>query len=155
MKPHYLLLLVLIALFGCNNGPSAEETEAKAQLNNKVAKDQIRSRISASVSYESGWLGGLSNVVVKCCNNSVFKMSKVSVKLQYILADGSILQNESIIIKDIDSGECLTVPAPNTDRGTTIKCAAVMAMAMSETIHGCIDLRSPEGDSDFECEWND
>lgn len=76
-------------------------------------------------SYSARKIGGISDVVIPIINKSEYTIDLVRVKIEYIkdqdFASGGVFKTEYLEFKNIKPKSKLTMRAPNSDRGTSIK----------------------------------
>jgi hypothetical protein len=106
-----------------------EEEKAQALENDKmVLRNDWARQISAKPDeYEIDELGGISELEVIVTNNMEYPLDEVKVAVKYIKENGGVFKTEYVKIQDIPANGKLSMPAPDSHRGTSVKLDIVAA----------------------------
>jgi hypothetical protein len=102
---------------------------ALSNTNNFFKKNWNKFIYIENARYSYRKIGGISDVVVPLVNKSEYTIDLVRVKVEYIkddnFASGGVYKTEYIEFKNIKSKAKLTLRAPDSDRGTSIRTSII------------------------------
>lgn len=81
--------------------------------------------------FTKGTLGGMYDIKIPVKNNSGNKIDLVIVEVQYIKANGEILQTKKLSLDHLLPGEQYTLKAPDSNRGVKLNCSVSLVTAGS------------------------
>ncbi|HEY0670496.1 MAG TPA: DUF4339 domain-containing protein [Sphingobacteriaceae bacterium] len=101
--------------------------------------------------YKHGLLGGIYGLEVIIVNETEYKLDEIVVLVQYIKENGRIHKTEPVTIYNVPARGEASVPAPDSNRGTSIKMAinAISSRKMNFCYSSDIDVRS--SDDPYRC----
>lgn len=112
---------------GARERTSRNESAAAAMKNLENHPDVVKARpgVSRYISqlkikepvYTKGAMGGLYNIRIPVKNESPVMMSMVVIDLQYIKANGEVLQTKKVTIENLAPGDQYVLKAPDSNRG--------------------------------------
>lgn len=81
--------------------------------------------------FTKGTLGGMYDIKIPVKNNSGNKIDLVIVEVQYIKANGEVLQTKKLSLDHLLPGEQYTLKAPDSNRGVKLNCTVSLVTAGS------------------------
>lgn len=148
------------------NISTSEETASIDQMASGSAEKIERQRINAEITakntnYRNNWsrfiwakngnykyspLGGIYDLEAIVTNETEYALDEVVVSVQYIKDNGAIYKTEPVTIYNVPSHGKASMPAPDSDRGTSVKME--ISSMTSKKMHFCytsdIDVRGSE-----------
>lgn len=79
--------------------------------------------------FTKGTLGGMYDIKIPVKNNSGNKIDLVIVEVQYIKANGEVLQTKKLSLDHLLPGEQYTLKAPDSNRGVKLNCTVSLVTA--------------------------
>ncbi len=113
---------------------AADVLEIKNQLYRNGWKKYV---ILTGSKYMTSGLGGISDLDLTVSNNTEYALDNVEVQVDYIKASGGIYKTEKIAYDIIPAGTKKTLPAPTSDRGTSVNVRIQKIKAAA--FHFCYD----------------
>lgn len=81
--------------------------------------------------FTKGTLGGMYDIKIPVKNNSGNKIDLLIVEVQYIKANGEVLQTKKLSLDHLLPGEQYTLKAPDSNRGVKLNCTVSLVTAGS------------------------
>lgn len=130
-----IVLFTVLLVVSCNNNPTSkvaesaygqeETTESPEGLGLKKTILRILDNPDEvfPTDYEGlvGSLGGISDLSGTVENTTNYTIDEITVKVEYILANGNLFKQEELTFNNIGSGEGWQSTAPDSKRGKTIQ----------------------------------
>ncbi|WP_207534853.1 DUF4339 domain-containing protein [Desertivirga arenae] len=117
-----------------------EEQERDQALENDkmIARNDWASNVKATSSdFEVDELGGISRLEVTVSNKLDYPLDEVKVAVKYIKENGGLFKTEYLKIEDVPANGKASMPAPDSNRGTSVKLEIVGAR--SKELEFCYD----------------
>lgn len=93
--------------------------------------------ILSSSKYLTSGLGGISDLDLTVSNYTEYPLDNVEVQVDYIKANGGVYKTEKVVYDVIPAGTQKTLPAPYSDRGTSVNIRIQKVKASG--FHFCYD----------------
>jgi len=105
--------------------PAVLQQEEATPKSEKVASELARKNLWQLVSvdnnrYKTGVLGGISNLVLKLSNKSLYQLDQVEVEVKYLGPEKKVVNTQKIVFENVSPGEQLSIEVPKSSRGVKI-----------------------------------
>jgi hypothetical protein len=132
-----------------SNNEEAEKQRINAQIAAKKAHYRNNWKQYIQVKndgYKHGFLGGIYNLEVEVVNETGYVLDEVIVLVHYIKDKGATFKTEPVIIYNVPAHGKAIMPAPDSNRGTSIKMEinAISSKKMNFCYSSDIDARGSD-----------
>jgi len=126
---------------GVNAQPASYSTHDAAALAAEAKRKEVDKRmrylqenigefvVAKRNAYTYQEIGGISNLLITVDNKCEYRMDLVTVQVDYIKTNGGLFKTEYVTFGQIGAHESQTLPAPDSERGTSIRYSIVRIMS--------------------------
>jgi hypothetical protein len=114
--------VVVIAVLYIIGQMQEHRSQDGVEAQKALVRGSIRSYVTAHGStYQYRRIGGISGLKITVANNTDYNMDMVKVRVAYIKQGGGVYKYEDMEFPDIGAHTAITLPAPDSDRGTSVQ----------------------------------
>lgn len=117
-----------------NEKQNSQILEAKQLLYRNEWKKYIT---LAGSKYMTSGFGGIKGLDLTVINNTAYKVDIIEVSVEYIKDNGGIYKTEKVNFNNIPTGMTVVLPAPESERGTSVK--IYISKITASSFHFCYD----------------
>lgn len=121
-------------ILAINEKQNAQLLEAKQAFYRNEWKKHI---ILTGSKYMILSFGGIKGLDLTISNGTTYKIDNIEVSVEYVKDNGGIFKTEKVNFNNIPAGMTMTLPAPESERGMSVKISILKITASS--FHFCYD----------------